>query len=67
VVNASQPHQRVWIGRLATLGVEDDAGSRDEPGVIVIGEVVTAAGLPHDVAGFLAEEHRWQPMTIRKP
>jgi uroporphyrin-III C-methyltransferase/precorrin-2 dehydrogenase/sirohydrochlorin ferrochelatase len=67
VVNASQPLQRVWIGRLATLGVEDDAGRRDEPGVIVIGEVVTAAGMPPDVAGFLAEEHRWQPMTIRKP
>jgi uroporphyrin-III C-methyltransferase len=67
VVNASQPHQRVWTGRLATLGVEDEGGSRDEPGVIVIGEVVTAAGMPHDVTGFLAEEHTWQPMTIRKP
>jgi uroporphyrin-III C-methyltransferase/precorrin-2 dehydrogenase/sirohydrochlorin ferrochelatase len=67
VVSASQPNQRVWIGRLATLGVEDEAGARDEPGVIVIGEVVTAAGMPHDVTGFLAEEYRWQPMTIRKP
>jgi len=67
VVNASQPHQHVWTGRLATLGVDDDAGSRDEPGVIVIGEVVTAAGMPHDVTGFLVEEHRWQPMTIRRP
>lgn len=67
VVNASRPDQRTWVGRLATLGVEDEAGGRDEPGVIVIGEVVTAAGMPHDVTGFLEEEHRWQPMTIRRP
>lgn len=66
VVNASQPQQHVWTGRLATLGVDDDAGSRDDPGVIVIGEVVTAAAMPHDITGFLAEEHTWQPTTIRK-
>jgi uroporphyrin-III C-methyltransferase len=67
IVNASQPHQRVWTGRLATLGSDEDADRREEPGVIVIGEVVTAAVMPYDVAGFLAEEQQWQPTTIRQP
>ncbi len=66
VVNASQPRQSVWTGTLATLGVEDDAGTGDDPGVLVIGDVVASAKMPHDISGFLAEEHTWQPMTIRK-
>lgn len=66
VVNASQPNQHVWTGTLATLGVEDGAGTGDDPGVLVIGDVVASAQMPHDISGFLAEEHTWQPMTIRK-
>jgi uroporphyrin-III C-methyltransferase/precorrin-2 dehydrogenase/sirohydrochlorin ferrochelatase len=66
VVNASQPHQHVWTGTLATLGFQDDPGPRDKPGVIVIGDVVTAAVVPDDIGRLLAEEHTWQPMTIRK-
>lgn len=67
VVNASQPGQRLWTGTLASLGVDDGGGRRDEPGVIVIGEVVTAAAMPHEVTAILAEEHTWQSMTIQQP
>lgn len=66
VVNASRPGQHVWTGTLANLGLRDDDERRDDPGVIVIGEVVSAAAMPQDISGFLAEEHTWQPMTIRK-
>lgn len=67
VVNASRPSEHVWTGTLAELKVRiDDEDRREEPGVIVIGEVVSAAAMPHDISGFLAEEHTWQPMTIRK-
>jgi uroporphyrin-III C-methyltransferase/precorrin-2 dehydrogenase/sirohydrochlorin ferrochelatase len=43
VTNASQPGQRVWTGTLAGLGVQDGLGTRIEPGVIVIGDVVREA------------------------
>jgi uroporphyrin-III C-methyltransferase len=46
VVNASRPDQRVWMGTLATLGRATVRRSREEPGVIVIGEVVRAASPP---------------------
>jgi uroporphyrin-III C-methyltransferase/precorrin-2 dehydrogenase/sirohydrochlorin ferrochelatase len=39
VVNASQPAQRVWRGRLASLGGRDTITNREDPGVIVIGDV----------------------------
>jgi uroporphyrin-III C-methyltransferase len=44
VINASRPDQRSWFGTLAALGTGDDAGDRDDPGVIVMGDVVTLAG-----------------------
>ena len=66
VINASQPRQQVWTGTLATLGFQDDPDTREQPGVIVIGDVVTAAVVPDDIGRFLAEEHTWQPMTIRR-
>lgn len=66
VVNASRPDQRVWIGTLGDLGDRNDDGHPDDPGVIVIGEVVSAAAMPDDITGFLAEEYTWQPMTIRR-
>lgn len=46
VTNASQPGQRVWTGTLAGLGVKDGLGTRIEPGVIVIGDVVREASPP---------------------
>jgi len=66
VVSASRPDQRVWAGTLADLGHDVDDRNHEDPGVIVIGEVVSAAAMPHDITGFLAEEHTWQPMTIQR-
>lgn len=66
VVSASRPAQQVWTGTLADVEQWNDEDRRDAPGVIVIGEVVSAAAMPDDVTGFLAEEHTWQPMTIRR-
>lgn len=42
VLEASRPGERLWIGSLATLGVRDGLAGRDDPGVLVIGEVVRA-------------------------
>jgi uroporphyrin-III C-methyltransferase/precorrin-2 dehydrogenase/sirohydrochlorin ferrochelatase len=66
VVSASRPGQQVWRGTLTDIEEMSDEDRRDEPGVIVIGEVVSAAAMPDDISGFLAEEHTWQPMTIRR-
>lgn len=68
VVNASRADQQTWPGTLETLGTEkwNDADDPDAPGVIVIGDVVAVAGVPQAVTGLLAEEHTWQPMTIRQ-
>ncbi len=46
VVNASRTNQRIWIGRLAGLGRGDGVRTREEPGVIIIGEVVALATPP---------------------
>jgi uroporphyrin-III C-methyltransferase/precorrin-2 dehydrogenase/sirohydrochlorin ferrochelatase len=66
VVNASQPDQRVWIGRLAAL----DSPAADVPagdaGVIVIGRVVSLATAPHFSLPFVSEETSWQPSTIQR-
>lgn len=43
IVNASQPTEMVWTGRLGALGAGDGLTSREDPGVIVVGEVVDLA------------------------
>jgi uroporphyrin-III C-methyltransferase len=63
IVNASQPGQHVWTGELTELGGEAAGDRSDGPGVIVIGDVVTAAAMPHEIQAFLAEEETWQSMT----
>ena len=67
VVNASRPEQKTWMGSLATLGTAESVGSRTEPGVLVIGDVVSQAVVPDTVLPFALEEHTWQPMTTRRP
>jgi len=64
ITSASQPTQRVWTGTLATLGADLDADDRDDPGVIVIGEVVRLAADADLTLPFPVEETPWQPMTI---
>lgn len=69
VANASQPSQRVWLGSLETLHAGDivDAGlarGDDDPGVIVIGRVVSLGTTPDLVRSFAPEETAWQPLTI---
>lgn len=64
VVNASRREQRVWTGTLATLGLKDGIGTNREPGVIIVGDVVSLAarsGLAQET-----EETSWQPTTTRK-
>lgn len=39
VLNASQPTEKVWRGTIGSLGVRDRIQHREEPGVIVVGEV----------------------------
>ncbi|MEO7191947.1 MAG: uroporphyrinogen-III C-methyltransferase [Vicinamibacterales bacterium] len=46
VVNASRSGEKIWTGSLATLGVKDGIGSRRQPGVLVIGHVVSLATVP---------------------
>jgi uroporphyrin-III C-methyltransferase len=64
IVNASQPGQRVWTGTLATLGHEREGDGREDPGVIVIGDVVALAAESELVLPFPPQEHSWQPTTI---
>jgi uroporphyrin-III C-methyltransferase/precorrin-2 dehydrogenase/sirohydrochlorin ferrochelatase len=64
VVNASQPGQRVWTGTIATLGHEREGDGRDDPGVIVIGEVVALAAETELVLHLPVQEQSWQPTTI---
>lgn len=47
VINASQPEQRAWRGTLGAVGVADRIKTREEPGVIVVG----------DVAALFAPDH----------
>ena len=56
VTSASRPEQRVWTGTLAGLGVKDGLGTRDEPGVIVIGDVVREASPPAAMRRRKAQE-----------
>jgi uroporphyrin-III C-methyltransferase/precorrin-2 dehydrogenase/sirohydrochlorin ferrochelatase len=64
IVNASQPGQRVWTGTIATLGHEREGDGREDPGVIVIGEVVALAAESELILPFSLQEHSWQPTTI---
>ncbi len=64
ITSASQPTQRVWTGTLATLGDALDTEDHDEPGVIVIGDVVRLADGADLALPFPLEETPWQPMTI---
>jgi uroporphyrin-III C-methyltransferase len=66
VVNASRPRQRLWIGQVATLGVKDGLTTRDDPGVIVVGDVISAASVSDVALPLMVEEHTWQPKTIRR-
>jgi uroporphyrin-III C-methyltransferase/precorrin-2 dehydrogenase/sirohydrochlorin ferrochelatase len=43
VINAARSNQQVWTGTLATMGVRDRITSRRDPGVLVVGEVVSQA------------------------
>jgi uroporphyrin-III C-methyltransferase/precorrin-2 dehydrogenase/sirohydrochlorin ferrochelatase len=65
VVNASRPRQRVWVGRVNTLGINDDFGARDDPGVIVVGDVVACASAADILRAGMGEEQIWQPTTIQ--
>jgi uroporphyrin-III C-methyltransferase len=42
VIDASQPSQKIWAGRLSALGLRDGVASRESPGVIVVGSAVSA-------------------------
>jgi siroheme synthase len=83
VTNASQPDERVWIGTLGVLGGEKLAGAqghhvagfteieefdaRHDPGVIVVGDVVSRRTSPDIRESLSFEETSWQPTTIRRP
>src|SRR5690606_821516 len=66
IVNASQPDQHVWTGVLSELGGEAAGERADGPSAIVIGDVASAAALPHEIQAFLAGEDTWQSMTIQQ-
>jgi uroporphyrin-III C-methyltransferase/precorrin-2 dehydrogenase/sirohydrochlorin ferrochelatase len=61
VACASQPDQRVWVGAIGDLGADGLVVERDDPGVIVIGDVVSLATPPAaDVAESRSvEENPW--------
>jgi uroporphyrin-III C-methyltransferase / precorrin-2 dehydrogenase / sirohydrochlorin ferrochelatase len=67
IVNASRPNQRVWSGRLSALGTRDGFSTKDATGILVIGEVVSAATSIDAALPVKIEEQRpWQPMMIRR-
>jgi len=66
VTNASQPDQRVWIGTLGTLDHASAQADGGEPGVIVIGRVVSLATAGDLTLPFVSEETSWQPSTIQR-
>ena len=63
VTNASRPDQRVWIGTLAALDRREPV-SHDEPGVIIVGRVVSLRATSPLEVPFVPEERSWQPLTI---
>lgn len=67
LINASQPTERIWTGALEELGTHDGLTTGDDPGVIVVGEVVSVASASESAIPFVIEEqYTWQPMTIRR-
>jgi uroporphyrin-III C-methyltransferase/precorrin-2 dehydrogenase/sirohydrochlorin ferrochelatase len=65
VFSASQPTQFTWIGQLGELADPLTLARRDDPGVLVIGEVVSLAGADRLTRVLTTEEIPWQPMTTR--
>jgi uroporphyrin-III C-methyltransferase/precorrin-2 dehydrogenase/sirohydrochlorin ferrochelatase len=63
VVRASQPDQQVWIGPLDQLAGPLDIARSHDPGVLVIGEVVSCASAGALARSVPIEEISWQPMT----
>jgi uroporphyrin-III C-methyltransferase len=65
VACASQPDERVWVGSIGDLGADGLVVDRDEPGVIVIGDVVSLAITPTaEVAESVSvQEIPWQSRT----
>lgn len=64
VTSASQPDQRAWIGTLSALAGLD-VGARPDPGVIVIGDVVSLAAAPSLATTLMQQEtSSWQPTRI---
>ena len=68
VINASRQSQRTWTGSLAQLGEPNGITSRTDPGVLVIGDVVSEAqAIARDaVLTFDREEFTWQPLMTRR-
>jgi uroporphyrin-III C-methyltransferase/precorrin-2 dehydrogenase/sirohydrochlorin ferrochelatase len=65
VTSASQPSQRLWTGTLETLRSAEIAPRREEPGVIIIGDVVAlAAHASVALPTTSTEENPWPLMTI---
>jgi uroporphyrin-III C-methyltransferase/precorrin-2 dehydrogenase/sirohydrochlorin ferrochelatase len=65
VLGASRPTQRVWTGTLGTVG-PSDVRAGDDPGVLVIGDVVSVSTDSAAAAArsFTVEERSWQSTTI---
>lgn len=63
ITSASQPNQRVWTGTLTTLNRDLDFDGGEDPGVIVIGDVVALAADSELSLPFPVQEIPWQPMT----
>jgi uroporphyrin-III C-methyltransferase/precorrin-2 dehydrogenase/sirohydrochlorin ferrochelatase len=73
VTRASQPGQHVWTGTLGALEDGPATASPEDPGVIVIGDVVSCAVAPGAWSAgsdpdlplpFVPKETSWQPLTI---
>jgi uroporphyrin-III C-methyltransferase / precorrin-2 dehydrogenase / sirohydrochlorin ferrochelatase len=66
VSHASQPDQHVRLGTLDTLDSLGDVRGAGEPGVLVIGGVVSLATASRFTIPFVPEETSWQPSTIQR-
>lgn len=64
VHNASRSNQLVWTGTLHELDAPMPFAQPDDPGVIVIGQVVSLAAASSLGDSLAREERSWQPLTI---